>query len=132
MKASRLLITLLICFLTNICSGQLRSDLFVEGTKFPVVNLRSTSDTIGLGKPLIGQVLYNSNSQIYGSGADREGFYTWQSTTWKKINSTMPTGTVVLSETSSNTTLEQKGFMYLHSFQVSQSPNLTYYLFIKK
>jgi hypothetical protein len=132
MKAFRLIITLLICFLTNICSGQLRSDIFVEGTKFPVVNLRSTSDTIGLGKPLIGQVLYNSNAQIYGSGADKEGFYTWQSTTWKKINSTMPAGTVVLSETSSNTTLEQKGFMYFQSFQVSQSPNLTYYLFIKK
>lgn len=116
----------------NICTAQLRSDLSVEGTKFPNVNLTSTTDTIGLGKPLTGQVLYNSNPQIYGSGADKQGFYTWQENKWKKINSTMPAGTVILSETSSNPTLEQKGFIYLQSFQVSQSPNLTYYLFIKR
>lgn len=129
---NKILFILLFLSISSICTAQLRSDLLVEGTKFPNVNLISTTDTIGLGKPLTGQVLYNSNSQIYGSGADKEGFYTWQDNRWKKINSTMPAGTVILSETSSNPTLEQKGFMYLQSFQVSQNPNLTYYLFIKK
>ena len=122
----------ILCFITHISFAQLRSDLVVEGTKFPTVSLVSTTDTVGLGKPLIGQVLYNSNVQIYGSGADKDGFYTWQSDKWKKINSTMPSGTVILSETISNQILEQKGFIYFQSFQVSQSPNLTYYLFRKK
>jgi hypothetical protein len=117
---------------THISLSQLRSDLVVEGTKFPTVNLASTTDTIGLGKPLLGQVLYNSNPQIYGLGADREGFYTWQNDKWKKINSTMPSGTMILSETISNSILEQKGFIYFQAFQISQSPNLTYYLFRKK
>jgi hypothetical protein len=117
---------------THISLSQLRSDLVVEGTKFPTVNLASTTDTIGLGKPLLGQVLYNSNPQIYGLGADREGFYTWQNDKWKKINSTMPSGTMILSETISNSILEQKGFIYFQAFQISQSPNVTYYLFRKK
>lgn len=129
---NKILFILLFLSISSFCTAQLRSDLLVEGTKFPNVNLTNTTDTIGLGKPLTGQVLYNSNPQIYGSGADKQGFYTWQDNKWKKINSTMPTGTVILSETASNSNLEQKGFMYFQSFQVSQNPNLTYYLFIKK
>jgi hypothetical protein len=119
-------------FLSLMCSAQLRSTLSKNGFAFPVVKLNSTTDTVGLGNPKIGQMVYNENVNMTGFGADKSGYYAWQNNSWHKVNSTMPSGTIVLSNSVSNPTLEQKGFIYLNEIQLNTNPFQNLYLFIKR
>jgi hypothetical protein len=111
--------------------AQNMSEISDNGFLFPRISLLNTADTSVSKSPKIGQIIYNTNEQISGVGAAQSGYYVWQSSSWKKINSTMPAGTIVLSESETNLNLSSKGFKFLYNINVG-SPSQTFYLFQKK
>lgn len=108
--------------------AQKESSLTIDGMTLPKITLASTSDTATLGKVKAGQLIYNTNAAIYGSGASGTGIYVWQSNVWRKVNSTIPVGAIIGSQTKTNSILGQKGFMYFGSMPMGSD---TLYLFQK-
>jgi hypothetical protein len=109
--------------------AQKESSLTIDGMTLPKIPLASTGDTATLGKVKAGQLIYNTNASIYGSGASGTGIYTWQSNVWRKVNSTMPVGAIISSQTKTNPILEQKGFIYFSSISMDSD---TLHLFQKR
>lgn len=109
--------------------AQKESSLTIDGMTLPKIPLASTGDTATLGKVKVGQLIYNTNASIYGSGSSGTGIYTWQSNVWRKVNSTMPVGAIIGSQTKTNPILEQKGFIYFSSIPMGSD---TLYLFQKR
>lgn len=129
MKTSLFLFVLLLNCKFGI--AQNLSEINDNGFTFPRISLSNTADTSVSKTPKIGQIVYNTNEQISGVGASQSGYYVWQSSSWKKINSTMPAGTIVLSETETNLNLSSKGFKFLYTITIG-SPTQTFYLFQNK
>lgn len=128
---STILIFCILWIFSHSTYSQSFSEINDNGFSFPIINLVSTTDTSVSKTPKIGQIVFNSNINISGIGANLAGYYVWQSGLWKKINSTMPSGTIVLSETETNPNLASKGFKLLYSFYID-SLSQTFYLYQKK
>lgn len=107
-------------------------DISPSGVSFPKVNLSSTTDVASISSLTISQLVYNTNTTITGNGADGVGFYFWNGTLWKKLNSSqtsnatsLPTSSVVMSEIENNTSLFSSDFGLIGKVTVAYQPYST-------
>lgn len=104
-------IILFLTFLSFTLYAQKAIELKPGGEVFPRVSLTSTTDNVTVGTPSLSQMVYNINTTL----ADGAGYYFWNGTNWTKLGTgaagTLPSTTIVLSETPTNSPLQNAGFL---------------------